>query len=126
MIGFTAMKITDEARRLRSEVSKLRPDNRRRYGEELRARILDWVARVEAGGGSAIECSRFLGIKKWRFQMWRFGVAGVEPDPDPTSLVPIEIADTSAPRSLVLISRSGYRIEGLSMEQVIVVLREVA
>jgi hypothetical protein len=50
------MTITDEAKQIRAEVGKLRPDKRRRYGDDLRRRILDWVGRAEAAGVPESEC----------------------------------------------------------------------
>jgi hypothetical protein len=119
------MKITDEAKQLRIEVAKLRPDKRRRYGDVLRARILDWVASVEADGGTASECSQFLGIKTWRFQMWRNEAKVAAAGSGAIALVPIEITGMRMSPTIVLISRGGHRVEGLSIEQIIVVLREI-
>lgn len=119
------MRITDEARELRNQVTKLRPDKRRRYGEDLRRRILHWIARVEAEGGSEIDCSKYLGIKTWRFRTWRQSEARKETTHESMALVPI---DTSGmmPSAIVLVAPSGYRIEGVSLTQVVALLRELA
>lgn len=44
------MTITEEAKALRAEITKLRPDKRRRYGDALSQRILGWVERAVAIG----------------------------------------------------------------------------
>jgi hypothetical protein len=65
------MTILDEAKQIRTEVAKLSPDKRRRYPEGLRRRILDWVARATAAGQLESECSKAIGVKTWRFTIWR-------------------------------------------------------
>ena len=121
------MKITDEARKLRDDVAKLRPDKRRRYGEALRARILDWVSRVEADGGSEIDCSKFLGIKTWRFRTWRQSLArSSSVELESLALVPSDTSAIASQAPIAIVGPSGYRVEGLSFAQVIVVLRELA
>lgn len=120
------MTITDEARQIRSAVAKLRPDKRRRYGEQLRARILGWVAQVEADGGSEAECASFLGIRCWRFRTWRQQATGADRQPAGLALVPIETPAMLVASPLALIAPSGHRIEGLSLEQAVAALRELA
>src|SRR5688572_13869877 len=65
------MTISDEGRLIRSDVQKLRPDRRRRYPDELRVRILEWVRRAVASGWIEAECGKALGVKTYRFQLWR-------------------------------------------------------
>ena len=118
------MTIADEGKQLKSEVAKLRPDKRRRYPGELRGRILDWVARAEVAGLPIYECGRMLGINTWRFQLWRQEVRGLE-EKQPLALVPIE---TPLPLAsmVVVVAPSGHRVEGLSLQQVALLLQELA
>jgi hypothetical protein len=116
------MNILEEAKLIRNEVAKLRPDKRRRYPDELRARILEWVARATESGLLESECSRAIGVKSWRFTMWRrLPLAKREP----MALVPIE-APPVAFAAVSVISPSGLRVEGLGLDQVIQLLRELA
>jgi hypothetical protein len=118
------MTITDEAKELRAEVSKLRPDKRRRYGDALTERILAWVERAVAGGMTESACGHTLGIKTWRFRMWRDATKTKSPS---LALVPI---DTVGPLALgsrpVLIAPTGHRVEGLAISELITLLRELS
>lgn len=128
------MTILDEAKQLRSEIAKLRPDKRRRYPEELRQRILAWVARAAGAGQLESDCSKAIGVKTWRFTMWRRLEAsdlarGREPrgpGGEPLALVPIEVPMMPGSDGLSVVSPSGYRVEGLSLQQVATLLRELA
>ena len=116
------MTILDEAKLIRTEVAKLRPDKRRRYPDDLRARILEWVSRATASGLLESECSRAIGVKSWRFTMWRrLPLAKREP----MALVPIETAPVTF-AAVAVISPSGFRVEGLGLDQVVRLLRELA
>ncbi len=116
------MTILDEAKLIRAEVAKLRPDKRRRYPDELRARILDWVARATAAGVFEHECSKAIGVKTWRITLWRRKPPA---PPESMALVPIEVAPiTAAP--VAVVAPSGYRVEGLALDQVVRLLRELA
>jgi hypothetical protein len=135
------MTILDEGKLLRNEVAKLRPDKRRRYSDKLRARILEWVERATADGMTEPECSKFLGVKTWRFVLWRRKAvrqatpkpetATPEPRPlaqesEPLALVPIEVTGLAMNAGLTVVAPSGHRVEGLSLAQVAELLRELA
>lgn len=135
------MTVIDEGKLLRNEVAKLRPDKRRRYSDKLRARILGWVERATADGMTEPECSRFLGVKTWRFVMWRRAavrrdtleakppVPELEPEPvEPESLalVPIEVTGLPMSAAITLVAPSGHRVEGLTLAQIAELLRELA
>ena len=119
------MTILDEGKQIRSEVAKLRPDKRRRYGNALRARILDWVGRAVTAGMTEHECSKALGVKTWRFTMWR-RTASLK-SKESLALVRIETPGIEfVPSGLSVTAPSGHRVEGLALAQVIVLLRELA
>jgi len=131
------MTLYDEGKVLRREVEKLRPDKRRRYPEELRRRILSWVERAMDAGMQEHECSKMLGVKAWRFTMWRRREARTarvevtakveaEPSAKPLALVPIEVPSLPPIVGLSLVTPSGYRVEGLSLEQLAALLPELA
>lgn len=126
------MTIIEQGKQLRSEVAKLRPDKRRRYGVELRRRILDWVSRAGAIGVPELECSKAIGVKTWRFTLWRrIEARSPKPEPElapePLALVPIEMPVTLPMHSgISVVAPSGYRVEGLALDQVAALLREFA
>ena len=118
------MTIGEEGKALRAEVLKLRPDKRRRYSDDLKRRILAWVDRSVAVGETESDCGHTLGLKTWRFRMWRELHARKEV----LALVPI---DTHGAEQLfgarpILITPTGYRIEGLAVMELAKLLRELA
>ena len=137
------MTIADEGKQIRSEVAKLRPDKRRRYSDELRTRILDWVDRATASGMIEPECSKAIGVKTWRFTMWRRAAAkpktkslvlvqlerraAVKPKAESLALVQLDAPCIEVgSQGLSVVAPSGYRVEGLALAQAIVLLRELA
>jgi membrane protein involved in colicin uptake len=148
------MTFLDEAKQIRNEVAKLRPDKRRRYPEELRRRILNWVDRATDAGQLEHQCSKLIGVKAWRFTQWRrleTRMAQAEADArttkaeaeaeaelrtaeaevgtaetEPLALVPIAVSGLAMGSPMSLVAPSGYRVEGLSLEQVAALLRELA
>jgi len=116
------MTIVDEGRSIRGEVARLRPDKRRRYSDELRRRILDWVSRAVASGMAESECSKALGVKTWRFRTWRRAAAT-----EPQTLALVGVGTTTvAITAVALVTPRGYRIEGLALDEVVGLLRELA
>ena len=113
---------------MRIEVANLRPDRHRRYPEELRRRILDWVDRATAAGRPVSECSKLIGVTTWRFTAWRrIEERLLKPKPELMALVPIETpVTTSMSGGLTLVTPSGHRVEGLEIAQVVALLRELA
>jgi hypothetical protein len=118
------MTIVDEGKQIRSEVAKLKPDKARRYSDVLRARILDWLGRATAAGMMESECSKAIGVKTWRFTVWR---RARELKSESRALVRIETPDVELVGSgLAVVAPSGYRVEGLALAHVVVLLREFA
>ena len=116
------MTILDEGKLIRSEVAKLRPDKRRRYPDELRARILDWVSRATASGVLESECSKAIGVKQWRFTMWRrLPLAQRE------TVALVRVETPAAPLAqLTVVTPNGIRVEGVGLDEVVRLLRELA
>jgi hypothetical protein len=103
------MTIIDEGKQLRSEVARLRTDRRRRYPDDLRRRILNWVGRAETSGMPIYECSKTLGIKTWRFQMWRRDGAWAR-EVEPLAMVRVETPIAASTASgLAIVTPTGHR-----------------
>lgn len=115
------MTITDEGKQIRAELAQMRPDQRRRYSPELRRRILDWIARCAVAGIPECDCSRMLGLKTYRFTLWRRYAAQAE---KPLALVPIE-SPLLPSGALTLVTPSGYRVTGLALAELSTLLREL-
>jgi transposase-like protein len=120
------MTIIDEGKQLRNEIAKLRRDQRRRYSPEQKRRILDWVERAMADGMRRFECGQALGIKSWRIKTWQQGEPGTEMEPETLALVPIETPAVAMAATPTVVTPSGYRVEGLTLDQVAVLLKELA
>ena len=78
------------------------------------------------------ECARVLGVKSYRFVMWRREEAPLAVPDVPTSeslaLVPVELTESpiaSISGGITVVSPTGYRVEGLTIDQVVDVLRGV-
>ncbi|MGE3765572.1 MAG: hypothetical protein AB7L94_25170 [Kofleriaceae bacterium] len=128
------MTIIDEGKRLRRDISTLRSDRRRRYPVGLKQRILSWVSRAVGDGMMESECARVLGVKSYRFVMWRREEAPLAmpdvPASESLALVPIELTEspmlsTISTSGVTLVSPTGYRVEGLTVDQVVDVLRGI-
>jgi len=124
--SWVAMRLLDEGKRLRAEVAVLPRGRGRKYPRQLRHRILDWVGRALAKGLTETDCGDALGIPMHRFEMWRESDRASEtasvPAETPTELVPVEVSGLS-PGGLVLVAPSGDRVEGLTVEQAIALLK---
>ena len=137
------MTISHEARKLRSEVVALGEGTGRKYSVDLRRRILSWVDRAVAAGWCARRCGKDIDVPHHRFDLWReYEKRPADWAPRPTSkssnvskvtepagnslaLVPLTICTTSAMSTATLITPNGYRVEGLTIEQLAALLREL-
>ena len=66
-----------------------------------------------------------LGLRIETLRRW---CVGREPDASPSRVVklrPVEVVAESATRELSVVSRSGLRVEGLTLEDVVALLRAV-
>jgi hypothetical protein len=119
------MTLQDEARQLRSEIARLRPDRRRRYSEPLRRRILDWVERAEASGMARARCVRLIGMNNvWRISDWQREQSATSSG---LALVRVDTSTNAPPpNGVAVVTPAGYRIEGLSLEQLTSLLRGLA
>ena len=111
-------------------MAKLRPDKRRRYGDALIQRILAWVERATTGGMTEAECGHALGVKTWRFKMWREDRTKKPMAPpcgrNALALVPIDVKLPTPFGDRVVVAPSGYRVEGLTLSEIATLLRELA
>jgi hypothetical protein len=122
------MNLQDEGRQLRIEISKLRADRRRRYPNELRGRIVDWVVRAEASGIPRTQSVAMLGMAcVWRITNWQQRANEVMKGETGVALVRVDSPrNAPVPTGLALVTPTGYRVEGLALEQLTALLRELA
>lgn len=108
---------TTEIRQIREEIQASRPQQGRwRCPKALRQRVLEKVEAYRAQGLSRRELAQELGVSESTLLRWRRqSQAGFRP-------VRIH-EEAQGPASLVLITPSGCRLEGLETSTVIEVLR---
>jgi hypothetical protein len=117
------MTLAEQGHRLRTEILRLGIGHGRRYKPRLRRRILAWVDRAKQTGISERECSERLGIAYKRFSIWRADGAK-----RPKQLVEVEVTsdESSVSATFAIASPSGYRIDGLTLDQAVAFMRALA
>jgi transposase-like protein len=125
------MTLSDEAKQLRMEVARLRPGRGRKYTPALRRRIVAWVERAKESGMLETDCSHALGVPQHRFEMWReyqerdTKKAEAGTPKESLALVPVEASPAiHITAGLTFVSPRGTRVEGLTLEQAFVLVRE--
>jgi hypothetical protein len=116
------MTLTDEATRLRNEITRHTNEHGRKFSPEMRSSILGWVERARQEGLSVVEAGRRIGIPSPQLHGWLTASRRLRKN---LALVPVEVAK---PRSVntaqvSLVAPSGFRIEGLTIEQALEALR---
>jgi hypothetical protein len=131
------MTFNEEAKQIYAEVAALRPGRGRKYTKQLRERVLDWMRRAREEGLFEIEASKRIGVPLTRIEDWRAAdrekANTLVPMPivpratDETALVPVYVRDESPfGPSIAFSTPSGYRVDGLSLDQALGLLRAFA
>jgi hypothetical protein len=110
-----------ELRQLRRAIAAVQRRRRRRYPAKLRARISAWVAKRRAKGAWWCDVARPLGVPASTLKRW------AEPSPTaPLALRPVDVIDVPLPGTVTLVSPTGLRIEGVTIDAAIAILRGLA
>ena len=108
----------DEAGFLRRELDRIGTRRGRCVPQELRARASAWLSAQRAAGRTVADLSAELGIAAGTVLRW--SNQGVR------AIVPVRIVPDAAPgEQVAVVSPSGFRIEGLTLEDAVRVLREL-
>jgi hypothetical protein len=110
-----------EARALRGALLRVERGRGKRVPAALRARATAWIRRQRSGGASVREIADASSLSYETVRRWAELAA-----PTRTALVPVTVRpEPDSGDRLVLVSPSGYRVEGLNAEQVVAILREL-
>ena len=116
------MTTTQEARRLKQALAAQERGRGKRYDKTLRARIVAFAEQRRAEGESWGNIATELGA---RFETLRRWCQGRRPEPTRALAVrPVEIvAAARGGGTLAVVSRSGLRVEGVTLDDAIAILR---
>jgi hypothetical protein len=110
-----------EARDLRRELAARDRGRGKRYPASLRVRVGAWLQRHVGNGTTLRAAADAIALDPETARRW------LRASPPPvTALVPVEvIAATDTRQSVSLVSPSGYRIEGLTLDEAASLLRRI-
>lgn len=115
------MRVPDrELRDLRHDIGAILRGRGRRFPAALRERIVAWTAARRARGDEWRELSRALGVPTQTLQRWAIPRPGRERG---LALRPVTVIDEPPSRTVTVVSPSGLRIEGVTIADVIAILR---
>ena len=111
-----------ELRELRRQLDAIPRGRGRRIPLELRARVTAWVAKRRERGDGWSELVRKTGVSMLTLQRW-----STPPSNRPVKLRRVEVTEPAqVERTIVLVSPTGLRLEGLTIADVIAILRGLA
>lgn len=112
-----------ELRDLRRRLDAVPRGRGRRFPAPLRERVVAWVTARRARGVGWRELSRELGVPARTLEHW----ALLRPEPEHiVALRPIDVIDEPSCRTVTVVAPSGVRIEGVTIADVITILRGLA
>jgi hypothetical protein len=109
-----------QATLLRDEVGALEPGRSRRYTAALRGRIVDLVRARRAQGLSWSQLSEQVGVPLDTLRRW---CVGETPALDSRMRRVQVVAERKSAGVVSVVCASGHRVEGLTLEQTIALLR---
>jgi len=111
--------MTKELARIRRKVSAHKPGRGRRYAADVRGAVVRYARRRREQGASWAAIADEVGLRFETVRSWC-----VRPDESTASIVPVEVVvETAASAPVVLVSPSGYRLEGLEPAEAVAALR---
>jgi transposase-like protein len=131
------MDLKAQAEKLKKQVEERRArGTRRQFDESFRAEMVGYVRARQAEGGTQEEAAKEVGLSAWTLSRWgRGGQSGpVRRGRPPRQRLegsnggfhPVEVkSEARSPGALVMHGPGGVRVEGLSVQQVAQVLKEL-
>ena len=111
-----------QARALRRRLSRDAGGRGTRYPAQLRADVGVWARKRPASGASWSATAGEIGMKMETVRRW--AMADAPKSTRRRRAVPVEIALSSI--AMRVVSPSGYRVEGLALDEVATLLRELS
>ena len=119
------MELEKELEQFRQEAQRLKAGRRSGslpFPEALRAFAVRYAEHTVASGGTVTDAGKKLGVSGPTLYEWRKGRSRPEPVEKSAALVPVRVsarpaaASGTGVRQVALVSPSGWRVEGLSVE----------
>ena len=111
--------MSSESQRLRDALSRVGRGRGKRVPGELRERVTAYARKRRQGGASLAQLAQETGLSQETLRRWCSEAAG-------TALVPVHVVADAASRPVVVVSPSGYRLEGLELDEAVAVLRALS
>jgi transposase len=105
---------------LRRELGAHVPGRGKRYPIELKARLVAFARARRSEGGSWATIADELGLT---FETVRRWCVGNSPTTKRTAMRAVEIVADAAPHALAVVSPSGLRVEGITIDDAVALLR---
>jgi hypothetical protein len=116
------MATAQDARRLRQELAAQERGRGKRYERALRDRIVAFAERRRREGRSWAAIAAELGA---RFETIRRWCRGRSDRTTSLALRPVAVVADAAQEGIAVVSRSGLRVEGATLDEVIAILRTI-
>lgn len=116
------MNVSDEANKLRVDLVRLGRAQGRRYPPGMKESILKFVDAAREAGVTVTDCCRRLGLSPKQLSNWRAEQRASEPK----ALVPVNVVGDAPWATLSIVAPNGYRIDGVTTEQAIELMRALA
>ncbi len=111
--------MSHQAWSLRAAIAAHHPERGKPYDPELKERILSHVASRRAAGASLASLAVKLGMSTETLRVW----SGAGARRGSRAMIPVQVVAERHERGATVVSASGHRIEGLTLEEAISVLR---
>jgi hypothetical protein len=124
VLASTAQKedgdMSKEAEKLRRELARVETGRGKRYPAELRQRVVAWASRRHAEGASWETIKAELGQKFDTVRRWCLSTR-----PSRALARVRVVSERAEPRLVSVVSPAGFRIDGVTMADAAVLLREL-
>lgn len=115
--------MADDGKALRREIALIGRGRGKRYSAELKTRVVAWAELRRRQGASWPVLSAELGLGLDTVRRWC--EASAKPTKRMQALVPVRVVPSRAARTLSVVSPGGFRIDGLSPEEAVALLRAI-